>query len=315
MTRFAAGIETPWGMAAGGDGGLFFIGLLSGGIYRVAPDGETSLLSQGSDGTFDLVVDGDGQLLATEIITGEVLRIDPTSGEVSRFADGLSIPTGLTVGPDGDVWVAEAGAIVRFGPDGRRIDRIVRGASSPEFLVSMVFSPDGALHYATDGSNVYRLDGTEERAVLTQLETAEGLAFDEDGFLYVADAGRGQIDVYDPNYELQVSGVARSNVSLPTDLVFLRDEQGGMTSRLLASSWANEGIFELNPAGVRAPGFRVGVDFLDMPESVPDAIVGADYAHTLAVKDVSGAVWRIVDGGLPPGTIVGPGDWPYQWSP
>ena len=43
--------------------------------------------------------------------TGKVLRVDP-SGKVTVIASGLFLPTGITMGPDGNLYVSEWG----FGP-------------------------------------------------------------------------------------------------------------------------------------------------------------------------------------------------------
>ncbi|HKO28738.1 MAG TPA: hypothetical protein VJU80_14865 [Solirubrobacteraceae bacterium] len=43
--------------------------------------------------------------------TGDIVRIDP-SGARTTIASGLTFPTGMTIGPDGDLWVSNQG----FGP-------------------------------------------------------------------------------------------------------------------------------------------------------------------------------------------------------
>ena len=43
--------------------------------------------------------------------TGRVLRIDP-SGDVTTIAENLFFPTGITLGPDGNLYVSNFG----FGP-------------------------------------------------------------------------------------------------------------------------------------------------------------------------------------------------------
>ena len=43
--------------------------------------------------------------------TGDILRIDP-SGAKTTIVSGLTFPTGMTMGPDGALWVSNQG----FGP-------------------------------------------------------------------------------------------------------------------------------------------------------------------------------------------------------
>jgi len=42
---------------------------------------------------------------------GDIVRIDP-NGTQTTIVSGLTFPTGMTMGPDGDLWVSNQG----FGP-------------------------------------------------------------------------------------------------------------------------------------------------------------------------------------------------------
>ena len=65
----------------------------------------------------DIEVGPEGQLYVTSLpggpedgslgLNGRVLRIDPTSGQVTTLADGLFTPTGVAVATNGDVYVAQ----------------------------------------------------------------------------------------------------------------------------------------------------------------------------------------------------------------
>ena len=44
--------------------------------------------------------------------TGDVVRVDPSSGATQVITTGLSLPTGMTFGPDGKLYVSNVG----FGP-------------------------------------------------------------------------------------------------------------------------------------------------------------------------------------------------------
>ena len=37
------------------------------------------------------------------------MRIDPSGARRTTIASGLTFPTGMTVGPDGDLWVSNKG--------------------------------------------------------------------------------------------------------------------------------------------------------------------------------------------------------------
>jgi len=306
-TLFTSGFDRPWGMAAGSAGGLYVVDLAPGTVSRVAPDGTVSTIASGMHSPFDIVVDGFGKLLVTEVGTGKVLSLDPETGEQSVFASGLSFPLAITVGPDGDVWVAEGAGIGRFDPDGNRLETIGLGSSSRP--VRMAFSPEGVLHYSVDQTTIHRVENGAQSVVLTADRVVEGIAFDEHGFLYIVNGFLGRVDLYDASYQLVGPAIARTNIGGPSNLVFLRDADGNMTDRLLVSNFGFRldppfvgGIVALNSDGIAAPGFRVGSDFLRVVSPIPAAVMGAPYVHALAVEEaVSAPTWQILDGTLPPG--------------
>jgi hypothetical protein len=63
------------------------------------------------------------------------------------------------------------------------------------------------------------------------------------------------------------------------------------------------GIVEMNPAGMRAVGLRIGIDLLRIANAtLRDGVVGADYADTLRLTTAPGPVtWSLFSGTLPPG--------------
>jgi sugar lactone lactonase YvrE len=306
-TIFATGFTGPWGLAAGPEGRLFVADLVRSRLQVVGSDGEVNTLAENVEGLFDIAIDGDGRLLAT-LLTGSVVEFDPETGAMETFINGLTRPTAFAVGLDGSLWVAESEGFTSFDRSGERIERLERSESEGETVISMAVSPAGALHYTTERQRVYRVDETEDHTVIESGGVLEGLAFDQDGYLYVAD-GMGRVDLYDPSYALAVPVVARSNLGGPSNLVFLRDSEGHMTSRLLVSNWGRGleppyrgGIVELDLEGVRAPGFLAGLDYLRISGAEAEAVMGAPFAHQLeAEAGVSGVSWQLEGGELPPG--------------
>ncbi len=89
----------------------------------------------------DVEVGHDGMLYVTslpgELIEGgqgQVLSVDPESGDVSQVAGGLVSPTGLAIGPLGDFYVAELFA--------NRISRIPSGGGSAQPWTSVTMPGD-----------------------------------------------------------------------------------------------------------------------------------------------------------------------------
>lgn len=186
------------------------------GIWRVTPDGETSLFAALGDGTFpnDILLDGDS-LLVTDTIGGAVLRV--SEGAVSEWvADpllegtgsaGFPFPigaNGIAEASDGTVYVAntEQGHIVEIpvNPDG--------SAGTPE-----VFVADGTL-FASDGLAIDTKDnlyvgviGQDTVVRVTQDERLETLATAADGLDGPSDVTFGtsrgeQKDVFITNFAL-----------------------------------------------------------------------------------------------------------------
>jgi hypothetical protein len=72
-----------------------------------------------------LCADGAGNVYVANLWKERVEKIT-SAGEVSVFAECCA-PTGVAIGPDGDVYVLEKGApgaqVRRFRPDGREVVR------------------------------------------------------------------------------------------------------------------------------------------------------------------------------------------------
>src|SRR2546426_2610204 len=91
----------------------------------------------------------------------------------------------------------------------------------------------------------------------------ESLAFDRDGYLYVAN-GSGTVAMYSPAHAVVYDPFARTNFAsgYTMALVFGRDAGGAMTSRLFATNPLAGAMLQMNPAGMRAPWWRIGVGLL-----------------------------------------------------
>jgi sugar lactone lactonase YvrE len=276
----------------------------------------------------------DGALYVTEPLAGRVARVDPLSGQVSTFADGL--PAGIVgIGGAMDVAFVDGTAYVLVtlvGPDvgGSSIDGIYRVDGPHRFTVvadigayalahppaTDFFVPTG-LQYAlepfrggflvTDGhhNRIYRVgpDGSVSELIAFDNIVPTGMALHGDT-IYVAEAG--------PVPHLPQNGkvVAFNTQSLAPETVatgarLTVDVERGRGNTLFA---LGQGVFPIgNPPGspalpdtgrlLRVDGdgtFRSIADGLDRPTSLE--IVGA----TAYVVTLGGEVWRVDDIAAPP---------------
>jgi len=333
-TIFAEGVSGA--MAAGPKGELYVLARRQTdepdvGLLRIDLDGRITPIVVSN--TFylmgGLVVDGFGNLLVTGEECGgpcagksfqsfsgpgRVLRIRP-DGDVSVFTEGGS-PRGITVGPDGDVWLGDeapvngfyTGAIKRYSPFGQLRDSMTLGLSG-----GLAFSPDGGLHAVGPiqvGPNrgltaVFRLIGGQFEPVgATPNHGVEigSIAFDQTGVLY-ATGGWGL-----KRYNTQGQLIEPTYTSAPQEagssILFGRNSDGTMSSRLFFIGYDDTRIFEANRNGDRAVGHRVGVDFVPF-EKTQLAAAAVDIPYTDTLRVTGGMTWTVVAGALPEGLTLG----------
>ncbi len=105
--------------------GNFYIGNLftfpipgaASAIYKITPSGQIKVDVAGLNTVLGLVFDHHDRMYVLEMTvgapfptpgTGRVLRVEP-SGSTTVIASGLSLPTGMTLGPDGNLYVSNWG--------------------------------------------------------------------------------------------------------------------------------------------------------------------------------------------------------------
>lgn len=316
-TLFATDLGGPYGVAAGPAGEFYVVDVDGRRLLQVSSAGVVSpLASFGLFTPIKVALDGFGDLVVTygdsAFTQGGVYRVT-RAGQVSSFATGLFHPGAITVGPDGDVWVLDLGRqlLYRFDPVGARKDSIdVTGANVLSYTGDLAFSPGGVLYLSNGTTAIYRIVNRAPLLTISAPPYLESLAFDGDGYLYVANGYLGQVLLYDPNNQIVNDPFARSNLGGPVYLAFGRAANGAMTSRLFASNYGFNlsppyigSMVEMRNEAMRAPGFRVGADLLSISTaSLPGGVMGADYSATLQVTSPPGTPsWSVASGALPPG--------------
>ncbi len=244
----------PEGIVSGPDGALWFTEPGGGRIGRIDPSTHaiteyplTNFVGRVSYQPVDLTSGPGGLLWVTVIGTGQVARVD-TSAVSPGTSSGITLydlptpasqPEGLTIGPDGNVWIAEyTGRVARLNPsavspgtsDG--ITEFPTGGH-PLWIAS---GHDGGL-WVTDNLDhvMIRFDpGTQATTVLS---TTQGVGGDASGD--TADAeGNVWYTEFHSNRVGEVTLVTPRNVALPS---VLGSATPGQTVTCSSGDWADTG--------------------------------------------------------------------------
>ena len=158
-------------------------------IYCISPDGTVSPFNSEITNPSGLAFDEEGALYVTSRYEGELYRISKFR-EVTTLAVELGVATGLALDRRGTIFVGDrSGTIFSVNTLGE-----ARPFASLEPSVSafhLAFSPDGDLYVTgptvSSSECIWKIDAMgNEKIFFKGLGRPQGLAFDEDGNLYVA---------------------------------------------------------------------------------------------------------------------------------
>lgn len=219
--RVIAKTDRPNGLAVDRSSYIWVAESAQSALLRTTLGGETELIASACDGQpflwpNDLCFGPDGAIYMTDSgirvcdykngnaprpnfeqipLDGRVFRIDPTTGEARKLDGGLRFTNGIAFGPDGKLYVNETrtGMVYRYvWRDGGEVGpRENFGQSNPD-PVPGYQGPDG-------------------------------MAFSQDGRLFVAVFGRGRVNIMDTNgqvvEQIPTRGLKPTNVAfgLPGD--------------------------------------------------------------------------------------------------
>jgi sugar lactone lactonase YvrE len=163
-------VPSPNAMEFGPDGKLYFPVMDANEIWRidVDADGAEPERVAGDLGVPDSVkFDADGYIVSTQVFSGQVLRIDPRTGDqtvLAQLAPGLDNCTFA----NGKLYVSNfTGEITEISPDGTTRAALPGGLNWP---LDLAVGADGAL-YVADGTYFYRLTPTGEKQIAGMLFT------------------------------------------------------------------------------------------------------------------------------------------------
>jgi sugar lactone lactonase YvrE len=160
-----------------------------------------------------LTFDTEGMLYISSRFDGIVYQVTP-NGSMSVYVEGMGVATGLAFDEEGNLYVGDrSGTIFKINPE-RQI--FVFATLEPSIAAyHLTFGPDGYLYVAgpttSSFDSVYRISHEGEVEIFYRgLGRPQGLAFDDEGRLYVAASLAGRKGVVrigaDKKPELFLSG-------------------------------------------------------------------------------------------------------------
>jgi gluconolactonase len=235
IDRFADGLDHPEGLAFTSDGFLW-AGGEAGQIYRIDADGRWSVVGATGGSCLGLAADREDAIYICDPVRGAVLRRRP-DGSIDVFADrvggrALSSPNFPAFGSDGTLYVSCSGTwgeadgwIAAFYPGGDA--EIV--VADLDLANGLAIDRTGEHLYVaeTRGDRVRRLRIRPRASAIEPFiddidRLPDGLAFDDEGGLYVACYASDRIYRQSPDGNLGVVADDRESIALahPTNCAF-----------------------------------------------------------------------------------------------
>ena len=263
-TLVAQGFDFPEGPAFDPRGNLYVVDLRAGLIRRVRGDGEVeTVLATGGRPNGAAWNSSDNTLTVCDAGLRQVLAVSP-EGAVRVLAgryggEPLKGPNDCAYDAGGNLYFTDPLGSSLEEPTGRVLCLLRSGEvelldDGYAFSNGLAFGPDGRLYVAESRTRrIYRYDlgapgAYTEKSLFAELSGGrgpDGVAFDAEGKLYVAHAGKGCITVVDPDGAV-VEEIAAGG-DTPTNVAF-----GGPDGRRLYITEAETGSVYAVPVG--APG-------------------------------------------------------------
>lgn len=221
------------------DGNLYVTDIPFGRVFRISPDGRWTLITEYDGWPNGLKLHKDGRIFITDYKRG-IMQLDPANGEVTpvltnRRSESFRGTNDLVFDSNGIMYFTDQGQTGMHDPTGRvyrynletkALDLLITNAPSPN---GIVLSPDEKTLYVavTRGNGVWRVPllkdgGTTKVSIFVNLaggvSGADGMAVDEEGRLFVCDAGNGCAWVFtkwgEPVYRVRSTGGGRSTTNI-----------------------------------------------------------------------------------------------------
>ncbi|MGZ4688115.1 MAG: virginiamycin B lyase family protein [Acidimicrobiia bacterium] len=326
------GVVSPWGIASGTDGALWFTNYGSNTIGQVTTAGVVTNFTGTSISNPEGIAAGpDGNMWFTNSSGNSIGRIT-TAGVVTSFTGaGIAAPRGIASGSDGSLWFtnfgnASAGSIGRITTAGVVTDFVDPGISRP---VGIAAGPDGSMWFTnSSGNSIGRITtaGVVTSFTGAGISSPRGIAAGSDGALWFTNLGNASIGRI--STAGTVANITGTGISSPSGIAAGSDGAlwftnagccsiGRVTVGGAVSEYTGTGISspqEIAPGSDGALWFTnlnggsIGrIDATPAPVSVstsslPSGQVGVAYSTTVAASGgITPYSWATQSGSLPPG--------------
>lgn len=272
--------SAPAGITTGPDGNLWAVEAGASRVVRVTPGGQATEFTLPAGREPREIASAGGFVWFAERSGGRVGRLNPGAGGDAAVQSSIvefvvpgvgSNPTGITAGPDGNLWFTEAGSdeIGRITTAGAIVEFVVPGAGSAP--ADIAAGADGALWFTEAGSaQVGRITTagvvTNEFAVPTLDSPASQLgaiAAGPDGALWYVDEGLDHVRrITTSGGHSQFPGPSGSGISDiaagPDGALWLTEARSGKIARITTGGSLSE--YTLPTAGAGPAGIATGPD-------------------------------------------------------
>ncbi|HEX6100627.1 MAG TPA: NHL repeat-containing protein [Thermoanaerobaculia bacterium] len=261
-TLVNAGLQSPSGVALA-NGTLFITDALNHAVRGIDPaTGAVTTIAGSLPATghlpYAVTSDGDGNVYVAQ---GSSIRKITPAGVTTTLVSGLNLATGIDIGPDGYLYVADAAAarVLRVSMSG--VVTTFAG-SGDEFGAPWSVAVDNLrnvyvtdlsrhrIHVVTSAGNVSTLAGTgtpgllDGAAAAARFRSPSGIALDAARNLYITDFGNNAVRKY-----TRATGVVSTLVAPAAGLIAPSGIAADAGGTLLYVADYNHAIYRVTPAG------------------------------------------------------------------
>ncbi len=249
----------PEGITLGPDGNIWYTEEVANkiGVVNLTETAPTpGALDTGPGGLTSgptSITSANGDLWFTQSQTDQIGMLNPMNGDVTEYPGPPALATftsEITLGPDGNLWFTESGAIGVFSPNGTLVTQITLPGGTSEFPFAITAGPDNTVWYTAETENstspvtfsyeLGRIDVANGalNATVTQIPLSvaaapDGVTDGPDGNIWFAvpssGSTAGTIDEYNlSNQTIETTAISTTYVTTPDPMGITTGPDGNL---------------------------------------------------------------------------------------